>query len=177
MRFISESLGFKMDTYSASYYGSLSPDFVINTSVDENLRHNFDEKLIIVLDDIFNPLDERVSAMTPSGMLPNGCMEQVSGFSPSTRWLFVKSDPKSVTGLLMSHYTTPPNDIENYPTETAFRKHVVSRLTLERSSDIVQDGMIREDVIIIPCEKASAKKTLQNHKEESKVYSKMDSEE
>jgi len=155
-RFISESLGLKVDTYSVSLYGSLTPDFVIGTSTDVTLHQNFDGKLIIVLDETFNPLDKEVSAMTPSQMLPNGCMEQLSGFSPSTRWLFVNSDPESVTGLLMSQYTAPPNDIGNHPTKPAFREVMLSRLALERSSGTVQDGMIREDVIIIPTTKASS---------------------
>jgi len=159
-KFISESLGLMIDTYSVSLYGSLSPNFVMGTSPGVNLHQHFDGKLIIVLDETFNPLDEGVSAMTPSGMLPNGCMQQVSGFSQSTRWLFVNSDSMSITGLLMSHYTAPPNDVEICPTESSFRKAMLKRLALERSSGTVQDGMILENSILFSDKKAlSARKS------------------
>jgi len=151
LKFIEDTLGLKVDTYSVSLYGSLAPDFVITTGIDKkSLGQHFDGKLIIVLDETFNPLDDRVSAMTPSEMLPNGCMEQVSGYTPSTKWLFVNSDPKSVTALLMSHFTAPPNDAETFTGMVGFREAVLGRLTKEQSSGIVQDKMIREDIIVIP---------------------------
>jgi len=74
----------KVEYYSVSIYGFLDPDFP-SPNGNASLAQVFKGKLVLVLDETFNPLDKSVSKMEPSRMLPNSCQSQTSGYDDSTR--------------------------------------------------------------------------------------------
>jgi len=169
---IEKRLGLKMDVYSVSLYGSLSPDFF--ATPDKSIREYFAGKLVIVLDETFNPLDDSVDEMSPSDMLPNGCMEQASGFSSSTKWLFVGSSQSSIQGLLMSHYTAAPDDVTTFTSKSEFQRTTKERLKEERLTGN-QEKSIIEQVIGKDDEERhpTADQTLKNRWKYEKAANKM----
>ena len=72
---LTKRLGLGVKYYSVSMYGTFDPDFRPPNGGIE-LAQSFMGKLVIVLDDIFNPLDESFSRMELSRMIRNGSQSQ-----------------------------------------------------------------------------------------------------
>lgn len=139
---LTNRLGLKVEYYSVSIYGSLDPDFQPpNGGV--TLAQAFKGKIVVVLDDTFNPLGP-ISVMEPSRMLPNGCQSQTSGYDANTRWLMVGSSDNAIKQALVSHFTAPPNDVTSFLSLKAFKKATKERLQKERKEGRVSDERIHE---------------------------------
>ena len=142
-------LGLSVEYFSVSICGSLDPSFTPPNVMGEGtksitLAQAFAEKLVIVLDSVFNPLDESVSRTEPSRMLPNGSQSQTSGYNKSTRWLLVGSSDDAVKQALASHFTAPPDDVTNYTDFSSFKKAMKEELKRERDEGCVTDERICE---------------------------------
>ena len=148
---LTRRLGLKVEYYSVSIYGSLDPDFP-SPNGNASLAQVFKGKLVLVLDETFNPLDKSVSKMEPSRMLPNSCQSQTSGYDESTRWLLVGSSDEAVKQALVSHFTAPPNDVVRYASLTAYKKALKEQLKKERQEGCVSDERICESAIRVKLE-------------------------
>jgi len=151
---LSNRLGLNIEYYSVSIYGSLDPDFK-PLNGDISLAQAFKGKLVVVLDDMFNPLDNSVSKMEPSRMLPNGSQSQTSGYDQSTFWLLSGSSDDAVKQALASHFTAPPNDIINFASLSAFKKAMKEQLEEERQAGRVSDVSICESAIRVKYQKGN----------------------
>jgi hypothetical protein len=142
---LTERITLSAEYYSVSIYGSLQPDYKLPNG--KTLAEAFSGKLVVVLDEEFNPIHDDVSRLSPSCMLPRGCMSQTSGFYDSTKWLLVGSNKAAIKQALSAHYTAPPSDKGEFESISAFREAYRERLNQERSSGRVEDIEIREDSI------------------------------
>lgn len=142
---LTERITLSVEYYSVSIYGSLHPDYMLPNG--KTLAQAFSGKLVVVLDEEFNPIYDDISRLSPSCMLPRGCMSQTSGFDESTKWLLVGSSKAAIKQALSAHYTAPPSDKGVFESISAFQEAYRERLNQERSSGKVEDIEIREDII------------------------------
>eukprot|EP00584_Thalassiosira_punctigera_P002165 CAMPEP_0172532044 /NCGR_PEP_ID=MMETSP1067-20121228/5238_1 /TAXON_ID=265564 ORGANISM="Thalassiosira punctigera, Strain Tpunct2005C2" /NCGR_SAMPLE_ID=MMETSP1067 /ASSEMBLY_ACC=CAM_ASM_000444 /LENGTH=1180 /DNA_ID=CAMNT_0013316505 /DNA_START=11 /DNA_END=3553 /DNA_ORIENTATION=+ len=150
---ITQRLGLKVEYYSVSINGSLDPDFQPSRG-NAPLSRSFEGKLVVVLDTTFNPLDDSVSKMEPSRMLPNGSQCQTSGYDKSTLWLLVGSSDDAVKQSLVSHFTAPPNDVTNFDSFSAYKKAIKEQLQKERKEGFISDARISEAAIRVKYEQS-----------------------
>jgi hypothetical protein len=143
---LSETLNMEYEIYSVSRYGSLDPGFSLENG--KTLREVFRSKLIIVLTERFkeNARDEEV--ISPIQLFPNGCMQQTSGYEPSTRFLVVGSNDSINKELLRAHLATEPTELGEFQDVASYQrsvsKFVEERATLGRENDCLS---IRMDTI------------------------------
>lgn len=69
------------EVFPVQTYGSLNPQFVMPSG--DTLKESVVGKLVIILNQAFNPNQPGLRKLSPSEMLPSGCMVQTSGFHPS----------------------------------------------------------------------------------------------
>jgi hypothetical protein len=136
--------------FSVSIYGSLSPDFQLSNGT--TLRNEFHGKLIVVLDESFQPVCEGSAATNPSRLLPNGAMAQCSGFDPSTQWLFIASSKQAVDHLSACHFMAPAHDVRIFDSASEYFAAKQASLKKERLQGTVIDLEILEEKIRVPAE-------------------------
>jgi hypothetical protein len=90
------------EVFSLSRYGSLDPAFVVENGI--SLRMAFRDKVVVVLTESFKENAKDKENICPVDLLPNGCMQQTSGYEASTRWLIVGVNETLTKNLLRSIY-------------------------------------------------------------------------
>ena len=145
---LAETLNVDYEVYSVSRYGSLDPTFVPENG--KTLRDAFRNKLIVVLTEKFKENARDKEAVFPLELLPNGCMQQTSGYEPSTRWLVVGVNETLNKRLLQQHLATEPEETGDFPDIATYQKHIQKladdRATRGRERD---DLRMRVDTINI----------------------------
>lgn len=145
---IRDDLNLGIEYFSVSIYGTLDPSFELSNGM--TLAEAFKRKLVVILDDVFNPLDDDVSNMRPSMMLPNGCQFQTSGYDESTKWFIAGSNSGSLEQALLCHFTAPAQDMTSHDSTKSFKKAWMKRMEEERKAGCVTDTIIVEEIIKVP---------------------------
>ena len=154
------------ETYSVSRYGTLDPNFVLEDGAT-TLREAFRNKLVVLLTEPFVPdpcLDgESGQPIQPHRMLLHGCMEQSSGFEPSTKWLVVGGNADMHRDLLEGHLSVDEPDERDaeFNDVYAFQKHVQHRVQEESALGRGGEHLpIRQDSILVDLPQGSEAKKL-----------------
>jgi hypothetical protein len=126
-----ETLNLKYEVFSVSRYGSLDPAFMLESG--KTLRDAFRKKLVIVLTEKFKENARDKEAICPLHLFPNGCMQQTSGYEPSTRWLIIGANDTMNKDLLQQHLAVEPEETADFPDVSSFQKHIV-KLTEGRAA-------------------------------------------
>jgi hypothetical protein len=145
---LTSRMGLSVGYFSVSIYGSLSPDFQVSNGA--TLRQEFRGKLIVVLDESFQPVSEGSAATNPSRLLPNGAMAQCSGFDPSTQWLFIASSKESVDHLTSCHFMATAHDVRSFDSVFGYFAAKRASLKKERLQGTITDLEIMEEKIRVP---------------------------
>ena len=144
-----KSMKLKVEYFSVSVYGSLTPEFRLK----KPLKDLFRNKLVIILDEKFrqeqdNRYDYAMnSEMEPSRMLPWGIQVQTSGYDESTKWLLVGPSEVAIRQALAAHFTAPPGDVSTYKSVKEFSSAWSELLATERKAGVITDKRIFETYI------------------------------
>lgn len=149
---LEERMHLDVEYLPISVYGNFDPAFRLPSG--QSNKEAFAGRLVVVLDDEFNPSYEHVSSLRPSAMLPRGCMTETSGYDKSTEWLFVGSD-KSVVEDQLDRFFTASIDATSKTFEkiSEFKIHLKTMLKQERIN-----GMITTNEQQIRCDSITIKK-------------------
>ena len=116
------TLNLEYEVYSLSRYGSLDPAFVVENG--KSLREAFRDKVVVVLIETFKLNAKDKDDICPLELLPNGCMQQTSGYEPSTRWLIVGVNETLTKNLLERHLLASPEEGGDFPDVSSYQKHI-----------------------------------------------------
>lgn len=119
---LTDTLNVEYEVFSVSRYGTLDPTFVIEG--ETTLRDAFSNKVVIVLPEPFKENVRDTEAISPLQLLPNGCMQQTSGYDPSTRFLLVGVDETHTKPLLQKHLASEPVETGTHPDVGTFQRFI-----------------------------------------------------
>jgi hypothetical protein len=102
METLAHGFGIEVEVFSISRYGTFDPNFS-PWSDGITLQEAFSGKLVIVLNDKFQCSKAPSPFIYPTQLLHAGCMEQASGFEPSTKWL-IAGDYPGMSRQLLDEY-------------------------------------------------------------------------
>lgn len=136
-----DTLNMEYEVYSLSRYGSLDPAFVVESGL--SLRMAFRDKVVVVLTETFKDKAKDQENISPLDLLPNGCMQQTSGYEASTRWLIVGVNDTLTKNLLEKHLLASPEEGGDFPDVSSYQKHI-QKLVEDRAAR----GRERDDLPI-----------------------------
>jgi hypothetical protein len=117
-----DTLNLEYEVFSLSRYGSLDPAFVVENGI--SLRMAFRDKVVVVLTETFKENAKDKENICPVDLLPNGCMQQTSGYEASTRWLIVGVNETLTKNLLEKHLLASPEEGGDFPDVSSYHKHI-----------------------------------------------------
>ena len=127
-----EEMSLSCETYSLTRYGSLLPDFKVESGV--RLRVAFAGKLVVLLNDQFQPNYGSSELFTPLHMLPPGGIV-ADIFAVSTRWLIIgNSTLRPRQDLLSSYLHKPKATHKEFPHQASFYSFIQSRIAKEAAA-------------------------------------------
>lgn len=126
-----DTLNVVYEVFSVSRYGTLDPNFVVDDGT--SLRDAFRDKVVVILPEAFKENARDTEAISPLQLLPNGCMQQTSGYDPSTRFLIVGVDETQTKPLLLKHLASEPVETGDHPDIISFQKYI-QKLAADRAA-------------------------------------------
>jgi hypothetical protein len=126
-----ETLNVVYEVFSVSRYGTLDPNFVVDDGT--SLRDAFFDKVVVILPEAFKENARDTDAISPLQLLPNGCMQQTSGYDPSTRFLIVGVDETLTKPLLLKHLASEPVETGDHPDIISYQK-LIQKLANDRAA-------------------------------------------
>lgn len=165
---LTETLSLKYQIYSVSRYGTLDPNFELENGT--TLKEAFRNKIIILLTEPFRENARDKETISPLDLLPNGTMQQASGYDASTRWLIVGAGQSKNKRLLQQHLMVDTDDdVIEYSDVASYQKHVQklvdARAMVGREKE---DLPIRKDVINVSL-LTSGSSSSKEHKADQKL--------
>jgi len=134
---LTETLNLEYEIFSVSRYGTLSPTSTLENG--KTICDVFRNKLIVVLTEKFKENERDEEYISPLRLLPNGCMQQISGYDSSTRWLLVGANDTQIKQQLQLHLAGALKGPPVFPDIASFQKSIQSmvddRATLGRVED------------------------------------------
>jgi hypothetical protein len=155
-----ETLNLEHEVFSLSRYGSLNPAFTVENGL--TLKDAFCNKIIVLLTEPFKEDPRDKKSISPIEFLPYGCMQQTSGFFPSTRWLIVGVNGNIPKRLVQKHLASEPKETGEFSDVSSYQKFIQKLADQRASRGREKDNLpIRSDTVHVSLSTSTDEKAAQ----------------